>query len=127
MTVDAERAMTVEHLERGPRTKDELARAVAADIPPGSYVNLGIGQPTTVADHLTAEAGVVLHTENGMLNMGRAAHGDEIDGDLINAGKIPVTELPGCLLLPPRGLVRHDARRPPRRLRPRRLPGLGGR
>jgi len=95
MTVDAERAMTVEHLDRGPRTKDELARAVAADIPAGSYVNLGIGQPTTVADHLPAEAGVVLHTENGMLNMGRAAHGDEIDGDLINAGKIPVTELPG--------------------------------
>ncbi|HEY5788760.1 MAG TPA: 3-oxoacid CoA-transferase subunit B [Microlunatus sp.] len=95
MTVDAERAITVEHLDRGPRTKDELARAVAADIPAGSYVNLGIGQPTTVADHLTADSGVVLHTENGMLNMGRAAHGDEIDGDLINAGKIPVTELPG--------------------------------
>ena len=88
--------MTVEHLDRGPRTKDELARAVAADIPAGSYVNLGIGQPTTVADYLTAESGVILHTENGMLNMGRAADGDEIDPDLINAGKIPVTELPGA-------------------------------
>ena len=104
MTVDAERAMTVdaerarddfEHLDRGPRTKAELAQAVAADIPAGSYVNLGIGQPTTVADHLIADSGIVLHTENGMLNMGRAAHGDEIDGDLVNAGKIPVTELPG--------------------------------
>ena len=48
-----------------------------------------------VADHLPPERGVVLHTENGMLGMGPAAHGDEIDPDLINAGKIPVTELPG--------------------------------
>jgi 3-oxoadipate CoA-transferase, beta subunit len=52
----------VEHLDRGPRSKDELAAAVAAAIPPGSYVNLGIGQPTTVADFLTSESGVVLHT-----------------------------------------------------------------
>ena len=86
----------VEHLDRGPRDKDELAAAIAADIPYGSYVNLGIGQPTLVADHLVAGSGVVLHTENGMLNMGPAAVGDEIDPDLINAGKIPVTELPGA-------------------------------
>jgi 3-oxoadipate CoA-transferase beta subunit len=89
-------AGTVEHLDRGPRNKIELAQAVAAAIPPGSYVNLGIGQPTTVADHLAPDAGVVLHTENGMLNMGRAAEGEEIDPDLINAGKVPVTELPGA-------------------------------
>ena len=62
----------------------------------GSFVNLGIGQPTMVADHLPAEPGVVLHTENGMLGMGPAAAGDEVDPDLINAGKIPVTELPGA-------------------------------
>ena len=62
-------AAPVEHLDRGPRSKDELA-AVAAAISPGSCVNLGIGQPTTVADFLTSESGVVLHTENGMLNMG---------------------------------------------------------
>jgi 3-oxoadipate CoA-transferase beta subunit len=73
-----------------------MAAIVARDIPPGSYVNLGIGQPTTVADHLAPGAGVVLHTENGMLGMGRAAVGDEIDPDLINAGKIPVTEPPGA-------------------------------
>jgi 3-oxoadipate CoA-transferase beta subunit len=85
-----------EHLDRGPRDKNELAAAVAADIPRGSYVNLGIGQPTLVADHLVADSGIVLHTENGMLNMGPAAQGDEIDPDLINAGKIPVTELPGA-------------------------------
>ena len=69
---------------------------VAADIPRGAYVNLGIGQPTLVADHLDADAGVVLHTENGMLNMGPAATGDEVDPDLTNAGKQPVTELPGA-------------------------------
>jgi 3-oxoadipate CoA-transferase beta subunit len=87
---------TREHLERGPRDKDELAAAVAADIPHGAYVNLGIGQPTLVADHLVADSGVVLHTENGMLNMGPAARGDAVDPDLVNAGKIPVTELPGA-------------------------------
>lgn len=79
-----------------PRTKDEIAAAIAADIPRGSFVNLGIGQPTLVADHLAVDSGVVLHTENGMLNMGPAATGDEIDPDLTNAGKNPVTELPGA-------------------------------
>ena len=85
-----------EHTGRGALTKAEMAAVVARDIPAGSYVNLGIGQPTTVADHLDRTVGVVLHTENGMLGMGRAAHGDEIDPDLINAGKIPVTESPGA-------------------------------
>jgi 3-oxoadipate CoA-transferase, beta subunit len=88
--------MTAEHTGRGPLDRDELARLVARDIPPGSYVNLGIGQPTTVADHLAPASGIVLHTENGMLGMGPRAHGDEIDPDLLNAGKIPVTELPGA-------------------------------
>ncbi len=79
-----------------PRDKHEIAAAIARDIPDGSYVNLGIGQPTLVADHLDPAAGIVLHTENGMLGMGPAAHGDEIDPDLTNAGKVPVTELPGA-------------------------------
>lgn len=77
-------------------SRTEMAQVVARDIPDGSYVNLGIGQPTLVADYLSADSGVVLHTENGMLGMGPAAEGDEIDLDLINAGKIPVTELPGA-------------------------------
>lgn len=76
-------------------SKDQMAAVVARDIPPRSYVNLGIGQPTLIADHLDPAAGIILHTENGMLNMGRAAVGEEIDPDLTNAGKVPVTELPG--------------------------------
>ncbi|WP_293787703.1 3-oxoacid CoA-transferase subunit B [uncultured Aeromicrobium sp.] len=96
MTIPVPTTETIEHLDRGPLSKDELAALVARDIPQDSYVNLGIGQPTMVADHLSADSGVVLHTENGMLGMGRAAQGDEIDPDLINAGKIPVTELPGA-------------------------------
>ncbi|MFC9259308.1 3-oxoacid CoA-transferase subunit B [Streptomyces hydrogenans] len=79
-----------------PLDKHAIAALVARDIPQGSFVNLGIGQPTLVADHLRADSGVVLHTENGMLNMGPAAQGDAIDPELTNAGKIPVTELPGA-------------------------------
>jgi 3-oxoadipate CoA-transferase beta subunit len=78
------------------RSGDEIAARVARDIPTGSYVNLGIGRPTAVAAYLRPEQQVVLHTENGMLNMGPEAVGDEVDFDLVNAGKIPVTELAGA-------------------------------
>lgn len=76
--------------------RNTLAEIVAGDIEAGSFVNLGIGQPTLVSNYLTAEHDVTLHTENGMLGMGPVAEGDDIDGDLINAGKIPVTETPGA-------------------------------
>ena len=89
-------AKAVENLDRGRLDRNELAAIIARDIPAGAYVNLGIGQPTLVADHLAPEAGVVLHTENGMLGMGGAASDEEVDLDLINAGKIPVTEPPGA-------------------------------
>lgn len=89
-------AETVRHAKRDPLSTEELAARIALDIPPGSYVNLGIGQPTRIADYLDPDAGIILHTENGMLGMGPAARGDEIDDDLINAGKVPVTELPGA-------------------------------
>lgn len=89
-------AKTVEHTDREPLSRDELAQLVARDIPRGAYVNLGIGQPTKVSDHLDPDAGVTLHTENGMLGMGPYATGDDIDRDLVNAGKIPVTELSGA-------------------------------
>ena len=78
-----------------PLSKTELAQLIAADIEPGAFVNLGIGQPTSVSNFLKPEQDVTLHTENGMLGMGPEATGGEIDEDLINAGKIPVTELPG--------------------------------
>jgi len=77
-------------------TRDEIAARVAKDIPEGAYVNLGIGLPTLVANHLPADREVILHTENGMLGMGPAPAKGEEDPDLINAGKQPVTELPGC-------------------------------
>jgi 3-oxoadipate CoA-transferase, beta subunit len=95
MSITTASPRRTEHLDRGPLDRDELAAVIARDIPAGSYVNLGIGQPTLVADHLKPEAGVVLHTENGMLGMGAAATGADIDEDLINAGKIPVTETAG--------------------------------
>ncbi|NBE50153.1 3-oxoacid CoA-transferase subunit B [Streptomyces boluensis] len=81
---------------QGPLSKHDIAALIARDIPQGAYVNLGIGQPTLVADHLPADSGVVLHTENGMLNMGPAAKEGQVDPDLTNAGKVPVTELPGA-------------------------------
>ena len=78
------------------RGREDLARRIARDIPVGSVVNLGIGAPTAIANFLPEERHVVLHTENGMLNMGPEALEEEIDHDLINAGKVPVTELPGA-------------------------------
>lgn len=83
-------------MSTAPLTRLEMAQLVAQDIPVGSYVNLGIGIPTPVSNFLTPEQEITLHTENGMLGMGPEAVGIEIDQDLINAGKIPVTELPGC-------------------------------
>lgn len=87
---------TVENPRRGPLDRRMIAERLARDIAVGSYVNLGVGLPTLVAEFLDPVNGVVLHTENGMLGMGPEAIGDQVDADLVNAGKIPVTELPGA-------------------------------
>jgi 3-oxoadipate CoA-transferase beta subunit len=73
-----------------------MAARVAQDIPEGAYVNLGIGLPTMVANFLPHDREIVLHTENGLLGMGPAPAKGKEDPDLINAGKQPVTALPGA-------------------------------
>jgi len=75
--------------------RDQMAARVARDIPEGAYVNLGIGLPTRVANYLPPEREIFLHSENGLLGMGPAPAPGEEDPELINAGKEPVTLLPG--------------------------------
>jgi 3-oxoadipate CoA-transferase beta subunit len=77
------------------RTKAQLAARVAMDIPEGAYVNLGIGMPTLVANNIPAGREVILQSENGILGMGPAALEGHEDYDLVNAGKQPITLLPG--------------------------------
>src|SRR5690242_17993719 len=76
-------------------TRDQMAARVAQDIPEGAYVNLGIGLPTMVANHLPKDREILLQSENGLLAMGPAPAAGAEDPDLINAGKQPVTLLPG--------------------------------
>lgn len=77
-------------------SRQDLAAKIALDIPDGAYVNLGIGAPTLVANYLPRDREIILHTENGMLGMGGAPEPARIDPDLINAGKQPVTAVPGA-------------------------------
>ncbi len=76
-------------------TRNEMAARLAKDIAPGSYVNIGIGMPTLVANFLDPADEILLHSENGILGMGPEASPEEADPELINAGKTPVTLLTG--------------------------------
>ncbi len=75
-----------------------IARRAAQDLPEGAYVNLGIGLPTLVADHRPQDREIIFHSENGLLGMGPAPSPEALDPELINAGKAPVTLLPGAAI-----------------------------
>ena len=81
-----------------PWSNDDIAARIATDIPDGAYVNLGIGRPEAVANHIPAGKEIVLQSENGLLGMGPAASDNEKDFELVNAGKKPITLLPGAAI-----------------------------
>jgi 3-oxoadipate CoA-transferase beta subunit len=80
------------------RSQAQIAQRIIQDIPDGAHVNLGIGQPMSLSNHLPPDREILLHSENGLLGMGPLAVGEQIDPDIVNAGKQAVTMLPGAAL-----------------------------
>lgn len=92
-------------------TREQMVRRAAEELTEGTYVNLGIGIPTLVANYIPSNISVTLQSENGLLGIGPFPSEAELDADLINAGKQTVTALPGRQFLLKRRVVRHDSRR----------------
>jgi 3-oxoadipate CoA-transferase beta subunit len=86
----------LQNLQR--RTQAQIAQRILQDIPDGAHVNLGIGQPMSLSNYLPKDREMLLHSENGLLGMGPLAVGDEIDPEIVNAGKQAVTMMPGAAL-----------------------------